>query len=288
MSNGGSNILGAAKTPWTAGRRVHRAWLNYAGRRVLDFIELVHGLGAFALITLGVAVTKLNHASQVIHPLIRSHVHQAGVRLLPVVSFIALALGLVIIGQTVSLLSSVGAQQYTGTVMVTVVVRELGPLTAALLVLGRVGTPTVIELGNARAMGEVEALEAMGIDPVHYLVMPRVFGQAIAVFALTIYLVIIALFSGYLFAFLQNIPLTPGDYFNQIAAALTWLDFILVALKTTAFGSIIAVVTCYQGLARPLRLEEVAEAATRAIVQSLVACVLLNALFIFFFVYLLM
>jgi phospholipid/cholesterol/gamma-HCH transport system permease protein len=169
-----------------------------------------------------------------------------------------------------------------------VVVRELGPLVAALLVLARVGTPTVIELGTSRALGEVEALEALGIDPVHYLVVPRVFGQAIAVFSLTIYLVITALFSGYLFAFLQDIPLLPGEYFQQLAAALTWLDFVLLALKTTAFGTIIAIVTCYQGLARPLRLNEVAEAATRAVVHSLVACVLLNALFIFFFVYLLM
>ena len=84
------------------------------------------------------------------------------------------ALGLVIVGQTVSLLSRVGAQQYIGTVMVTVIVRELGPLLAALIVLARAGTPNVVELGMMRALGEVEALESLGIDPIHYLVMPRV------------------------------------------------------------------------------------------------------------------
>lgn len=288
MSNSPTSGVVEQAERWVPVRRVHRAWLNYAGNQVLEVIALVQGLGAFALITLGVALTKFNQAAKVIHPLIRSQIHHAGVRLLPVVSFIGFALGLVIIGQTVSLLTSLGAQEYTGTIMVTVVVRELGPLTAALLVLGRVGTPTVIELGTARALGEVETLESMGIDPIHFLVVPRVFGQAIAVFALTIYLVIIALLSGYLFAFLQDIPLLPGDYFNQIASALTWLDFLLVALKTTAFGAIIAVVTCYQGLAKPLRIEEVAEAATRAVVHSLVGCVLINAFFIFFFVYLLM
>jgi len=288
MPSGPASPVAPSPARWVPGARLHRAWLNFAGRQVLNVIETIHGLGAFALITLGVALTKFNRAASVIHPLISRQIYQAGVRLLPVVTFIALALGLVIIGQTVSLLSSVGAQQYTGTVMVTVVVRELGPLVAALLVLARVGTPTVIELGTARALGEVEALEALGIDPVHYLVVPRVFGQAVAVFALTVYLVIIALFSGYLFAFLQDIPLLPGEYFRQLAGAMTWLDFVLLALKTTAFGTIIAIVTCYQGLARPLRLNEVAEATTRAIVQSLVACVLLNALFIFFFVYLLM
>jgi phospholipid/cholesterol/gamma-HCH transport system permease protein len=288
MHSGSANVSSPPTSPslWTS--RPHRAWLNYCGRQLLNLIDTVHGVGAFALITLGVTVTKSNRAAGVVRPLILRQIHQAGVRLLPVVSFIAVALGLVIISQTVALLSSVGAQQYTGTVMVTVVVRELGPLVAALLVLARVGTPTVIELGTTRALGEVEALEALGIDPIHYLVVPRVIGQAVAVLALTIYLVIIALVSGYVFAFLQDVPLTPGDYFRQIAGALTWQDFILIALKTVCFGIIIAVVTCFQGLARPLRLEQVAEAATRAIVQSLVACVLLNAVFIFFFVFLLM
>jgi phospholipid/cholesterol/gamma-HCH transport system permease protein len=200
--------------------------------------------------------------------------------------FLALALGLVIIGQTVSLLSRVGATNYAGTIMVTVVVRELGPLITALLVLARIGTAIVIELGTARALGEVEALEALGIDPIHYLVLPRVAGLALSNFALTVYLILMALFSGYLFAFLQDVPLTPGEYFNQLASSLRWQDFALLGLKTCLFGSIIAVVTCYHGLARPLRIEEVAEATTRAVVETVVVCTLMDALFIV--VYLLM
>jgi phospholipid/cholesterol/gamma-HCH transport system permease protein len=76
------------------------------------------------------------------------------------------------------------------------------------------------------------------------------------------------------------VPLTPGDYFRQLAGALSWLDFALLALKTFCFGVIIAVVTCYHGLAQPLRLAEVSSATVRAVAQGLVACVLLDALFI--------
>jgi phospholipid/cholesterol/gamma-HCH transport system permease protein len=72
----------------------------------------------------------------------------------------------------------------------------------------------------------------------------------------------------------------PGDYFKQLAVALRWEDFALLALKTCTFGAVIAVVTCYQGLARPLRLEEVSGATTRAVVQSIVGCVLLDVFFI--------
>jgi phospholipid/cholesterol/gamma-HCH transport system permease protein len=202
------------------------------------------------------------------------------VRLLPVVSFLAAALGLVVIGQTVSLLNRVGAQDYAGIVMVTAIVRELGPLVTALLVLARVGTAIVIELSTNRATGEVEALEALGIDPVHYLVMPRVLGLSISIFSLTVYMIIVALLAGYLFAFLQDVPLRPGEYFTQLAMALRWQDFALLALKTLSFGAVIAIVTCYQGLARPVRLDEVADVTTRAIVESVIACVILDSLFI--------
>ena len=161
-----------------------------------------------------------------------------------------------------------------------VIVRELGPLLTAVLVLARVGTANVIELGTARALGEVEALEALGIDPVHYLIVPRVIGMALGVFSLTIYLILGALGSGYLFAFLQDVALTPGDYFKQIAEALTWLDFALLAVKTIAFGFFIAIVTCYHGLAQPLRLEDVSRVTVRAVTQGVIACVLVDAVFI--------
>ena len=196
------------------------------------------------------------------------------------VSFVAFALGFVVIGQTVSLLNRVGAQDWAGTVMVTVIVRELGPLVTALLVLARVGTVIVIELGTNRATGEVEALEALGIDPIHLLVMPRLLGLAVSVFSLTVYMIIVALCSGYLFAFIQDVPLQLAEYLNQLASSLRWQDFALLGLKTLTFGSVIAVVTCYHGLARPVEINQVAEMTSRAVVESVIACVLLDALFI--------
>lgn len=263
-----------------------RGYLNFVGRQIFRLLQTTQGVGAFALITLGVTLTKFNTSWRVIHPLIRAQIDRAGVRLLPGIVLLGLVLGLVIVGQTVSLLQKVGAEQYAGTVMVTVLIRELGPLATALVVLARVGTAIVIELGMSRAQGEVEALEALGIDPVHYLVMPRVIGLATAIFSLTVYLILVAVGSGYLFVFLQDVPLLPGDYFGQIARALAWEDFALLGLKTATFGAIIATVTCYQGLAQRLRLEEVSDATTRAVAQSVAGCVLADALFII--VYLLM
>ena len=257
-----------------------KTYTDLLGRKLFLFLLTVQGLGAFALITLGVMLKKNGLARNVMGPRIRQEIARAGVALLPMFLFVALALGFLVIGQTVSALAKFGAINYLGSTMVIVVVRELGPLLAAMLVLARVGTAHVIELGTARAMGEVEALEALGIDPVHYLIVPRVIGMAAGIFSLTVYLIIGALASGYLWAFLQDVPLTPGDYFKQLAEALGWLDFALLALKAVAFGFFIAIVTCYHGLAQPLRLEEVSRVAVRAVTQGVIVCVLIDALFI--------
>jgi phospholipid/cholesterol/gamma-HCH transport system permease protein len=227
-----------------------------------------------------VMVSKFGAAREVMRPLILKQTARSGLQLLPLITFFAAALGLVVIGQTVSLLSRVGANQYVGLVMVTAVVRELGPLLTALLVLLRIGAANVIELGTARALGEVEALEALGIDPIHYLVVPRVMGMALGVFALTVYLLVVALVSGYAWAFAQDVPLLPGEYVQQLAGALRGIDFVLIAIKTCFFGVTIATVTCYHGLAQPLRLEDVSAATIRALAQSMILCVLLDAMFI--------
>jgi phospholipid/cholesterol/gamma-HCH transport system permease protein len=243
-------------------------------------MDTARGLMAFALITLGVILTKFGVARDVTFPAIYREQVRSGKQMLPMFFFISAVLGLVVIGQTISLLQKVGATVYLGPIMVTVVVRELGPLLTAMLVLARSGTRNVIELGTARALGEVEALEALRIDPIHYLVMPRVIGMAMVVFSLTIYFIIGTLVSGYLFAFVTNLPLRPDEYLHQVTDALKGLDFVILAIKSSLFGAVIAVITCYHGLALPMRLEEVSQATIRAVAQSVVACVLLDALFI--------
>ena len=121
-----------------------RSLTGYVGRGLFLFLLTMQGLGAFALITLGVMITRFGDARQVIRPRVFQELARAGLRLLPMFLFMSAALGLLVIGQTVSWLTRVGAMNFLGTIMVVVVVRELGPLTAALLVLARIGTANVI------------------------------------------------------------------------------------------------------------------------------------------------
>jgi len=237
-------------------------------------------LGAFILITLATAVRRYRDNSRVIRPQVLGEIHRCGVRLLPIVGFLGVVLGIVFVGQTVSLMEQVGASNFMGTLMVTVFLREMAPMIAGLLVLARVGTASVVELGTARALGEVEALEVLGIDPIHYLVVPRVVGFAAAVVSLTAYLILISLGSGYVFAYARGLKASPMEFFTAIAGAMTAMDFPLLVLKTLLFGALTGWVICYQGLARPMTLEEVGPATTRTVAVCVVGCLMLDALFI--------
>jgi phospholipid/cholesterol/gamma-HCH transport system permease protein len=280
MRPAGVNVTEESDTSFWTRRPRHASWLNLPGRKLVRFLFAVQGLGAFALISLGVLFRKIGVARAIVHPLILQQIFRAGLRLLPMAAFLAIALGFIIIGQTVAVLTRVGAHQLLGTIMVTIVVREVGPLLTAILILCRAGTATVVELGTARALGEVEALEVLGIDPIHYFVVPRLIGMAVGMLTLTVYLILGALLSGYLWAFLQDVPLSPVDYFRQMANAFQLLDFVLLAAKTIGMGSAIALVTCFHGLAQPLSISEVSRATVRAVGQSIVACALLEALFL--------
>jgi phospholipid/cholesterol/gamma-HCH transport system permease protein len=279
-------ITGGASTHWTGGREAMRwADADYAGRGVFRFFAASRRLVAFTLITLGVFVTKRRVASEVIFPSVRRELAGAGIRLLPMFLFMSAALGVAVIGQAVSWSGRFGADAILGKILVVVVVRELGPLVTALLVLMRAGTRNAIDLATTRALGEVEALEALGIDPIYYLVVPRVIGMTLGVFALTIYFILGVLGFGYLFAFLNGIPLRPGEFATQISDALSSLDFAILSIKSCLFGTFIGVITCYHGLAQPLRLEEVSRASVKAVIQSVVACVLLDMFFILIYLF---
>lgn len=256
----------AAGWPLVQAERAAR-WLfaNLAGLRRLI---------AFGLITAGVLLTRFGHGRAVVWPAIFRELHRGGVQLLPLSVAIGAVLGMLVIGQAVGLLIQLGAADLTGRLVVTLVVRELAPLLTAVFVLLRVGTPTVVELGTSRANGEVEALEALGVDPVHYLVLPRVVGLSLASCALTLYALLAALAGGYLVMLLRELPLTLTEYLAQITAALDPLDFVFLFAKSALFGGIIALAACYHGLAYPLRGDQIPGATTRTVEQSLLVILL--------------
>ncbi len=256
------------------------SWVETVGQRTLRSPAGIRARFRFGHAALTAAVSVPKSLRAAVRAQTAAQIWRLGVRQLPVIGFLGLALGLLVVGQAVGLLRQVSAQQYMGTVMVTVVMRELGPLLTAFLVAARAGTATVVELGALQMTGKADRVEKVGARTLRMLVTPRLEALAVSVFCLTIYFIFVALASGYLAAFLQGVPLRFGAYCGELADAMHWLDFVLVAMKAVLFGAVIAVVSCYHGLERLLHIEEFSSATTRAVVESMGVCLVLDAIFL--------
>ncbi|MGH7259506.1 MAG: ABC transporter permease [Nitrospiraceae bacterium] len=200
-----------------------------------------------------------------------------GVDALPVVSAIALMLGLIVIMQAGTQLPKVGGEELIGSIIVVVIIRELGPLTTAILVIGRSGAAITTELGNMRVAQEITALELMGIRTSRYIVMPRVVAVVFSMLCLIFYFDAIAVLGGFIIA---RIKLTIPFYTfaNAVAQSLSLVDVLGTVAKGVLFGTTVAVVCCHHGLSVRSSYTEVPQQVTKAIINSLTICLLVDIL----------
>src|SRR2546428_649641 len=187
-------------------------------------------------------------------------------------------LSFLVISQAVRELGQLGATDFIGTLIVVAIVRELGPLITALTVAGRSGTAIAAELATNRVLGEVRALEAMGIDPRQYLVLPRFFGSLVSVFVLLVVFDIVAVSAG--FAAARFNGMVAGRYVEIVLQALAPKDVWLTGAKAVTFGVIVGIVPAYYGLAVRGAPTEIPIATSRATVTSIVGIFLCSALFV--------
>jgi phospholipid/cholesterol/gamma-HCH transport system permease protein len=192
------------------------------------------------------------------------------VRSTPIVALTALFTGMVLALQTAFALSRFGAKPYVGSIVGLAVVRELGPVLAALMVGGRVGAGIASELGSMRVTEQVDAIRAMGADPVQKLVLPRVLAATIGLPMLTTSAIALGVLGGLLVADLQY-AIAPSFYLQTFTTTVTIGDFFAGVSKTFFFGWIIAMVGCYIGLSTTGGTEGVGRATTRAVVVASVA-----------------
>jgi len=164
-------------------------------------------------------------------------------------------------------------------ILLWVVLREMGPLLAAFLVLQRSGTAIATELALMQITGEIESLRQMRVDPRDYLVVPRVVGMAVSTAVLTFYVQVIAVGGGMLLsALVVNARFAElADSFFVLASPI---DIVYSLLKSLAFGVGIAVISCYHGLHPPgISINAIPKAAIRAVTQSTLLVMLLNVVF---------
>lgn len=206
---------------------------------------------------------------------IASQVLFTGVDAMPVVGALALMLGLIVIIQAGLALPQVGAEAVLSNVVVVALVRELGPLLTAFIVVWRSGTAMCTELGNMKVGQEVDALEAMGISVVRFLVMPRMVGAIVALICLTVYFDLVAIIGGFLVAKVSlTIPFM--SYVTEIEQALSITDVAITVVKSALFGLALALICCHHGLAVVGSPTEVPQQDSRAMLNTVAACLILD------------
>ncbi|OGV44654.1 MAG: hypothetical protein A2X46_03590 [Lentisphaerae bacterium GWF2_57_35] len=249
------------------------------GEKTLEKVARLRHLVAVVCAVLQVAVTARGWPRTVRNVLARQ-VLFTGYEAVRFVSVVAIMVGISVVVQAQVWLTRVGQSALLGPVLVTVVIRELAPLLANFIVIGRSGTAISTELGNMNVNGEVRVLDGLGLDPFTYLVLPRVMGVAISVFCLTIIFIVVSFISGYVFGLLAGIPSSahPALFFNSVMRAIQPADVFNLLAKTWIPGLLTGTICCMEGLSVRTAVTEVPQAATRAVVQSITALFVFSAL----------
>lgn len=239
------------------------------GRKSLGVIEYTLNVLLMIYLSFRAAVFDQAQGLRSVFSVVSAQIYFTGFQAMPIISLLALASGGIVIMQSSMQLSILGGGEMIGNLLFVIIVREISPLLTALVVIARSGTAVASELGNMRVNREIEALEVMGINPLSYIVFPRIVGGVISVVCLSFYFTFIALLGGFLVTKLvHGIPFT--FYIESLAQAAAKEDVFLFLLKNTFSGAMIFVICSYQGLLVQRSPHEVPQVTTKAVMNSII------------------
>jgi phospholipid/cholesterol/gamma-HCH transport system permease protein len=248
--------------------------LERVGLATLSFLGLVGEVSAFAGKAVREAFTPPFEVRETVRQL-----YELGVRSTPLVAVAGLAVGVVLSMHTRASLERFGAEAMIPAGLALALVRETGPLTAGLLLSGRIGAGIGAELGAMRVTEQIDALEASAVDAFRYLVVTRVAACVIAVPILTTLMNFSGMFGGFL-AESAATGMSAGLYFNRAFSLIDMADYIPATLKTMVFGFIIATMSSYLGFTTQSGTEGVGRASTRAVVFSSLLIIVSNVVLV--------
>lgn len=199
-----------------------------------------------------------------------------GSKALPLLSIISLSLGATTIIQAVTFLPKFGQDSFIGNLLKLVIVREVGPLITAIIILTRSGSAIAAELATQKLHREIEAVELMGINPFHFMVLPRVIGGLIATALLIVYFDFIAFIGGYMISSMVSyFPF--ATFIENVITSMSLADLLSTVIKMTAYGIAIPLTCSFYGF-KPNTLFEIPIYVSKAVVRSLLGVFLLNGI----------
>ncbi len=203
-----------------------------------------------------------------------------GVDSLLIVSLTLMFTGVVFTLQTADILIRFGAQGTIGGIISIAIGRELGPVLVGVVCAGRVGAAITAEVSTMKVTEQIDALRVMAVNPVNYLIVPRMIACMLVVPLLTVFGDVIGVFGGWLIAVYYS-GISSFTYMNSIHTFVEVFDLTGGIIKAVFFGNVIAVLGCYYGLKSPEGAAGVGKATTRTVVASIIVIFILNALLTF-------
>lgn len=202
---------------------------------------------------------------------------QAGVRAIPLILLLGTLIGLILAFQSLVPMRRFGADLYVANLVAVSLIRELGPLLAAVVLAGRTGSAFAAEIGTMKVNQEIDALTTMDIDPMTMLVLPRLLAAMLVMPALTVVLELAGLLGMTLVMVGAGYP--PVAVGNQVAAWVSPGDFFGGLAKAVVFGAVVAGIGCRAGLTTGIGPRAVGLSATSAVVGGIVASIVLDGIF---------
>ncbi len=252
----------------------HLAYNGFAdfGRWMVGAISALGDAALFAFQTLAWTLRRLP-----LKGTLSPNFYQIGVLSLPVVALTGTFIGMVLAVQSYAQFRAMGLETRLGAVINMALVRELGPVLAATMLAGRVGSAMAAELGAMKATEQIDALAAMGTNPIHYLAAPRFLGCIILIPSLTIMADFMGVLGGFFFSTVL-LGVDSHHYWQHSQNFVGNIDLAIGMLKSVFFGAAIALISCHQGFRSEGGAEGVGRAATKAFVFSFVSILLLDLL----------
>lgn len=197
---------------------------------------------------------------------------------MPITALVGFLIGVVLAYLSAQQLRQFGADAFIVDLLGVSLVRELGPMLAAILVAGRSGSAITAQIGVMRVTQELDAMRVMGIAPGYRLVMPRALALALAMPLISIWTTLLALLGGMLAADVA-LGISPTFFVHALPAAVDGANLALAVGKTTVFGILIALIACHFGLRVEPNTESLGQGTTAAVVTSITVVILVDALF---------
>ncbi len=204
--------------------------------------------------------------------------YEVGVRSVPVVGVTGAFIGMVLAVESYTQFKAIGEETRLGTVINLSVVKQIGPVLAAIMLAGRVGGAVSAELGTMNVTEQLDAMRVMGSDPIRYLVAPRFLACVMLTPVLTIYSDLLGVLGGWVVS-TKMLGVPSGPYWNYSAQAVDNWQIFEGLIKSIFFGAAIGLVSCYKGFTCGAGASGVGKACTESFVTSFIAIIVMNFFF---------